>query len=187
MQITIFARGTLNVNQGVYTLLFSFKYNTFRLTQFASRTVTPVLSTATSGHIHMSVTGNICSGQCRNQERPKCCYIPLLYTHPSSCRWKDTCCWECSKTAARMGGLYCRIMSPSSSQRVSILQNWHSEVPLPMSSELNHCKNMFPEKSALSFLFIRSAQESALPQRVTEHNRLNNITKNQQRIFKRNG
>lgn len=49
--MTIFARGTLNANQGVYTILFAFKYkNTFRLTQFASRPVTPVLSTATSGH-----------------------------------------------------------------------------------------------------------------------------------------
>lgn len=106
-------------------------------------------------------------------------------THPSSCRWKDTCRWECSKTAARMGGFYCRIISPSSSQRVSIV---HSEVPLPLSSELNHCKNpMFPEKSALSFLFIRSELSAGLPQRVTEHNRLNNITKNQQRILKRNG
>lgn len=69
--MTIFARGTLNANQGVHAILFAFKYkNTFRLTQFASRPVTPVLSTATFGHTHVSVTGNICSGQCRNQESP---------------------------------------------------------------------------------------------------------------------
>lgn len=169
--MTIFARGTLNANQGVYTILFAFKYkNTFRLTQFASRPVTPVLSTATSGHTHVSVTGNICSGQCRNQGRPKCCSIPLLNTHPSSCRWKDTSCWECSQTAARMGGSYCRIMSPSSSQRVSIVQNWHSEVPLPLSSGLNHCKNhMFPEKSALSSLFIRSELSAGVSAPTASH------------------
>lgn len=110
---------------------------------------------------HMSVTGNICPGQCRNQGRPKCCCITLLNPHPSTADY----CWECSMTAALVGGSYRRIMSPSSSQSVSVVQNWHSEVPLPLSWGLNHRKNhMFPEKSAFSFLFIRyelSARVSA--------------------------
>lgn len=49
----IFAHGTLNVNEFVLYTPFAFQYkNTFRLTQFASRTETPVLTTATSGHTH---------------------------------------------------------------------------------------------------------------------------------------
>lgn len=49
----IFAHGTLNVNEGVLYTPFALKYkNTFRLTQFASRTETPVLTTATSGRTH---------------------------------------------------------------------------------------------------------------------------------------
>lgn len=79
-------------------------------------------------------------------------------------------CWECSMTAALVGGSYRRIMTPSSSQSVSVVQNWHSEVPLPLSWGLNHCKNhMFPEKSALSFLFIRSELSAGVSAPAESH------------------